>query len=925
MGEQQRAVSALEGELKEVTKQRDRHCGDKQLLQKEMKMVHQQLDELNESKAQLISQIEQLLEFQSNSNSLRAKMEQYTRMTACNQQRIQQLEAMKTTLENDNLSQSEQFGRLQTENREREEAMDRVLERNTAMQEDITSLLRQKEEATKEGQEQSQVINKLQQIIENQQSKLNGLYHDSSVSHSLQRDNDRLSLLAEQQSAEMAALREQHEATQQLLDSEIADLETANASLAQDVALGEQKLSALEQRIVCKFQAIRREYDAKADALETALFDNARIEGQKQELLTSIQSLRNDVEAKNERIQSLEGQMAADRLQQQRRDELLDDKMSALKAAVLNKLSAFDAISRRNDAELEHLNEVVLQLTGEIEVDRLIDDENDMLQRTVHRLQSEVEELNRSLNDSHSKHRMARQMKEASAKSNEKLQLTVCYLRERVSHFQHEIACQKHESAQIHRHRDHIKEKCWALDTKLLRYKEKFESAHKESTLLRRKTTVMEQLMRLNDDRMQQLLFDKKAGSVREQMLCDVMQKMNGQQSECLSAAFEAVAAKLTKEGSVGTVPEGEATGQRAEGRQSMALAMERVEDLKAECDHHRQIATLNEQNNMDLKQQTALFTHQILENWQKMFEKLASMINIKAYTVEILQSTVNDIIALHRDRQPTDCQRENLALSERVDAMKDTIRRLEAKHRRDQIELKGLLDREVHLAHTQRDCMEREVSVYRTKLQAFYSKYRRGREQKEQKKLAEFMDGMRHEMSQIAQENTTMATVTNSLREIVRGAEEKTQRLETQNEAMYRDIHELCQYMQQISGEPLLSEDEENRFSASNLGQMVSAVKQKVLSMSSSMSSLHREDEPADDAQRDSDAEEEGFTMVDHSEQSVCRQCPICEQEFNQMVWKYKCVTCQHFHCSICAPIRKSETDEKVRECHACHQSDRS
>merc|ERR1712003_197499 len=219
-------------------------------------------------------------------------------------------------------------------------------------------------------------------------------------------------------------------------------------------------------------------------------------------------------------------------------------------------------------------------------------------------------------------------------------------------------------------------------------------------------------------------------------------------------------------------------------------------------------------------------------------------MINIKSYTIEILQKTVNDIIEINNQHKSTDFEHENKAMHKNIDEMKETVRKLESKHKKEKIELKGLLDREVHLAHSQRDCMEREVNFYREKLQSFYTKYRRSKEQKEQEKLARFMDDMRHEMSQITQENVTMATVTNSLREIVREHQDKTIELQSKNASMYKDIHQLCQYMQQISGECFLSEDEDAMYDASNLSEMVSAVKRNALSISSSRSSLHANDE---------------------------------------------------------------------------------
>merc|ERR1712129_268758 len=180
----------------------------------------------------------------------------------------------------------------------------------------------------------------------------------------------------------------------------------------------------------------------------------------------------------------------------------------------------------------------------------------------------------------------------------------------------------------------------------------------------------------------------------------------------------------------------------------------------------------------------------------------------------------------------------------------------------------------------------------------------------------------MRHEMEQITQENVTMATVTNSLREIVRSHENKTVELQDKNASMYTDIHQLCQYMQQISGECFLSEDEDAMYSASNLSAMVSAVKQKALSISSSRSSLHANDEDEyaiinhDDHANESENEDSDMNADDDARSDVeldagdvnetNKACPICEQEFNTIVWRYECTSCQSYHCSICAPIRK-------------------
>merc|ERR1711920_146801 len=158
--------------------------------------------------------------------------------------------------------------------------------------------------------------------------------------------------------------------------------------------------------------------------------------------------------------------------------------------------------------------------------------------------------------------------------------------------------------------------------------------------------------------------------------------------------------------------------------------------------------------------------------------------------------------------------------------------------------------------------------------------------------------------MSQITQENVTMATVTNSLREIVREHQDKTMELQSKNASMYTDVHELCQYMQQISGECFLSEDEESMYNAESVSEMVCAVKEKALSISSSRSSLHNNDEDEcaiiDHADHQNNKEDEEKDLKIEN-----KECPVCEQAFNTMVWKYRCTACNKHHCSICAPIR--------------------
>eukprot|EP01084_Bolivina_argentea_P254283 427470_1 len=86
----------------------------------------------------------------------------------------------------------------------------------------------------------------------------------------------------------------------------------------------------------------------------------------------------------------------------------------------------------------------------------------------------------------------------------------------------------------------------------------------------------------------------------------------------------------------------------------------ERICDLKSECNNYLKIFKLNNLNAMDLKQQTALYTHQILEHWQKIFDKLSSIINIKSYTIEILYKNVSQIIECHNNNEDIDLIREN-------------------------------------------------------------------------------------------------------------------------------------------------------------------------------------------------------------------------------------------------------------------------
>merc|ERR1712129_553174 len=317
---------------------------------------------------------------------------------------------------------------------------------------------------------------------------------------------------------------------------------------------------------------------------------------------------------------------------------------------------------------------------------------------------------------------------------------------------------------------------------RLSRYKEKFKSACSECSQLRKKASVLDQLLRLSENEIAQLQFDTKSSHVREQMLSDLIEKMNEENVDSLYKAYAAVTAQTQTEEST-LITNGE---EMVETMSDCELMQQRINDLKCECNHYKEILALSDQSNMDLKQQTALATHQILERWQNIFDKLMSMINIKSYTIEILQKTVNDIITVNNNYKSTDFEQENKILNENIDSMKGKVSKLEAKHRKEKIELKGLLDREVHLAHSQRDCMEKEVNVYREKLQSFYKKYRRSKEHKEQQKLAAFMDNMRHEMEQITQENVTMATVTNSLREIVRSHENKTVELQDKNASMY-------------------------------------------------------------------------------------------------------------------------------------------
>ena len=89
-------------------------------------------------------------------------------------------------------------------------------------------------------------------------------------------------------------------------------------------------------------------------------------------------------------------------------------------------------------------------------------------------------------------------------------------------------------------------------------------------------------------------------------------------------------------------------------------------------------------------------------------------------------------------------------------------------------------------------------------------------------------------------------------------------------------------------------------------------------------------------ESKTDQEDEDDEFDIIDRDETIPSqqlnnviitnKQCPICEQEFNQMKWKYKCVKCDKHHCSLCAPIRDNndndnDNDKRCRICHVCYQ----
>jgi len=957
--QQEQEIDSLSQELKQTQKQRDKYYQDKQLLQQEMKLVNKQLDELNATKTQLMSQIEQMMEFQNNTAQLREKMEQYVQMTACNQQRIQQLESMKSTLEKDNVKQLDQMQKVCTENEqlreqtkaqkksiyemeqtmhEQEVRIAELMESVSALQDERDTVMIESISNATSNKEHDDTISKLQQIINEHRHKL------------LNAEN-----VSEDTKKELMRLRA----------NEI-ELRAENMLLRDEMVSVDGQIDKLKQCILQKFDSLKQEFNDKVHELATTQSAIQYLETKKCELQSAIQLYKIELIEKDQVIKDLQGQIAEIQAEYDEEKALIHHKLTTLEVVIQNKLVSCADIIRGKDVEIQELcdeltkrdeemfdlkksrSDAVMRMNGELMNKLQVLEENDMLKNIKVRFEHEIEELNTQLTASHNKHRVVKQSYEETNKMNKKLQSTIGEFRKQIANIQQQIAFMKHENEQIYRHRDHIKERCQELESRVTRYKEKFKSVAKECSLLRKKANVFDQLLRLADNEIQQLQFDKKASHVREKMLSDLIEKANGDGMHALYQSYQAICNQIQHIYQHFHHENEENNNHKALVLYDHAQTDEmekRVNDLKSECDHYKQIIALLDQNSMDLKQQTALYVHQILENWQKIFDKLTSMINIKSYTIEILHKTVNDIIEINNHRNATDFEKENQLLTHNIEEMQENIRKLETRHRKEKTELQGLLDREMQLAQNQRDMMQKEVAVYREKLQSFYKKYRRKQEQKEQEQLEVFIDNMRHEMSQITQENVTMATVTNSLKEIVREHQDKTYKLETQNEAMYKDIYELCQYMQQISGETFLSEDEGNMYNPGNVAQMVSMVKQRALSISSSRSSLqhendtqeHEEEEDieanpssarhsySERVQDPTDNDEEEYDIIDAETASDHRgQCPICEQEFNTMVWKYECTKCGHLHCSICAPMRvtNDSDNKKCRICHTCYHS---
>merc|ERR1712130_1054979 len=210
---------------------------------------------------------------------------------------------------------------------------------------------------------------------------------------------------------------------------------------------------------------------------------------------------------------------------------------------------------------------------------------------------------------------------------------------------------------------NHIKAKGDEVQARLKRYKEKFKKSQNECTLLRKKANALDQLLRLSDREINQLQFDKKASHVRENLLSDLIEKMNGENVDSLYKSYDLLLSEK----------ENKINNNNDEKQQCLDsnFMKERICDLLVECNHYKEILRLSDQNNMDLKQQTALYTHQVLENWQKIFDKMTSILNIKPYAIEILQKTVNDIIEHNKNYKDTDFEKENKELTKNINSMK--------------------------------------------------------------------------------------------------------------------------------------------------------------------------------------------------------------------------------------------------------------
>eukprot|EP01084_Bolivina_argentea_P083091 150457_1 len=173
-----------------------------------------------------------------------------------------------------------------------------------------------------------------------------------------------------------------------------------------------------------------------------------------------------------------------------------------------------------------------------------MEDENEMFKQYKYKLSTDIEELNGMLNASHSKHRAIKYLYDELNKSNKKLLNKFNNINFEKITLQKENELIKHENKQIIGYKNYIKQQFDELQLKLIRYKNKYKNIYKECNIIRKKTIILDQLLRLSDNERNELEFDKKSGHIREKILIDLIKKINRENNDLLYKSYDILMVK---------------------------------------------------------------------------------------------------------------------------------------------------------------------------------------------------------------------------------------------------------------------------------------------------------------------------------------------------------------------------------------------